>query len=471
MLARRGDAAAARRASCGVRDQVGRHPGDRSSPTTAACELRGPQRHATSRRATRSCATLGRALGARRVVLDGEVVALRRGGPAELRAPPAAHAPRLGLGRQAPRCATSPVTYVIFDLLYLDGHSHDARCPTTSAASCSSELELDGPAWRTPAYHVGDGEALLEATTRAGPRGHRRQAARLPVRARARAPRLAEGQERPHAGRRDRRLDCRARAGAADASASLAVGFYDGRRAAATPARSAPASPSRRSRCVKRELEPLRARRHPVQRPPAAEGHDLRRARLVAERRVPRVDHAAARSARPRSRACGPTSTRRNACARKVNEATRPGKFEDMPRAIWSGAISFGLVNVPVKLYSAVSQKTVRFHQLDARDRRAHPAEAGRLARRRGGPVRADRQGLRDQPRPLRDDHARRSSRRSSPRRRARSTSRSSSTSTRSTRSTTTTRTTSCPTRAPRRPTSCCWRRWRRRTRSRSRAS
>src|ERR671915_704112 len=39
-----------------------------------------------------------------------------------------------------------------------------------------------------------------------------------------------------------------------------------------------------------------------------------------------------------------------------------------MPRSIWSGAISFGLVNVPVKLYSAVSKKTVRFHQLHAAD-------------------------------------------------------------------------------------------------------
>jgi DNA end-binding protein Ku len=39
-----------------------------------------------------------------------------------------------------------------------------------------------------------------------------------------------------------------------------------------------------------------------------------------------------------------------------------------MPRAIWSGAISFGLVNIPVKLYSAVSKKTVRFHQLDRED-------------------------------------------------------------------------------------------------------
>src|ERR671919_1440086 len=37
-----------------------------------------------------------------------------------------------------------------------------------------------------------------------------------------------------------------------------------------------------------------------------------------------------------------------------------------MPRAIWSGAISFGLVSIPVKLYSAVSRKTVRFHQIDA---------------------------------------------------------------------------------------------------------
>jgi DNA end-binding protein Ku len=36
-----------------------------------------------------------------------------------------------------------------------------------------------------------------------------------------------------------------------------------------------------------------------------------------------------------------------------------------MPRSIWSGAISFGLVNVPVKLYSAVSRKNVRFHQLN----------------------------------------------------------------------------------------------------------
>jgi DNA end-binding protein Ku len=35
-----------------------------------------------------------------------------------------------------------------------------------------------------------------------------------------------------------------------------------------------------------------------------------------------------------------------------------------MPRAIWSGSISFGLLNVPVKLYSAVSKQTIRFKEL-----------------------------------------------------------------------------------------------------------
>jgi len=38
-----------------------------------------------------------------------------------------------------------------------------------------------------------------------------------------------------------------------------------------------------------------------------------------------------------------------------------------MARSIWSGAISFGLVNVPVKLYTATSPKSVRFHQLSGK--------------------------------------------------------------------------------------------------------
>ncbi|HEY4996782.1 MAG TPA: Ku protein [Solirubrobacteraceae bacterium] len=38
-----------------------------------------------------------------------------------------------------------------------------------------------------------------------------------------------------------------------------------------------------------------------------------------------------------------------------------------MPRAMWTGAISFGMVSVPVKLYSALNRKSVRFHQLSGK--------------------------------------------------------------------------------------------------------
>ena len=38
-----------------------------------------------------------------------------------------------------------------------------------------------------------------------------------------------------------------------------------------------------------------------------------------------------------------------------------------MPRAMWSGAISFGLVNIPIKLFNAVSRKNVCFNQIDTR--------------------------------------------------------------------------------------------------------
>ena len=38
-----------------------------------------------------------------------------------------------------------------------------------------------------------------------------------------------------------------------------------------------------------------------------------------------------------------------------------------MPRPIWSGTISFGLVAIPIKLYNGVSKKSVAFNQLDER--------------------------------------------------------------------------------------------------------
>jgi DNA end-binding protein Ku len=42
------------------------------------------------------------------------------------------------------------------------------------------------------------------------------------------------------------------------------------------------------------------------------------------------------------------------------------GYESDMPRSIWNGALSFGLVNVPIQLYSAVEPKDVHFHEFQA---------------------------------------------------------------------------------------------------------
>ncbi|MGH3712151.1 MAG: Ku protein [Micromonosporaceae bacterium] len=47
-----------------------------------------------------------------------------------------------------------------------------------------------------------------------------------------------------------------------------------------------------------------------------------------------------------------------------------------MPRAIWKGAISFGLVSIGVKLYSATEEKDIRFHQV-------HRTDGGRIRYKR----------------------------------------------------------------------------------------
>ena len=39
-----------------------------------------------------------------------------------------------------------------------------------------------------------------------------------------------------------------------------------------------------------------------------------------------------------------------------------------MARALWKGAISFGLVNIPVEMYAAENRKGFRFSMLDKRD-------------------------------------------------------------------------------------------------------
>src|SRR6188768_3521303 len=38
------------------------------------------------------------------------------------------------------------------------------------------------------------------------------------------------------------------------------------------------------------------------------------------------------------------------------------------PRSIWNGTITFGMVNVPVKLYSAVQPQSIRFNEVHVRE-------------------------------------------------------------------------------------------------------
>ncbi|HBX82926.1 MAG: Ku protein [Propionibacteriaceae bacterium] len=47
-----------------------------------------------------------------------------------------------------------------------------------------------------------------------------------------------------------------------------------------------------------------------------------------------------------------------------------------MPRSLWKGAVSFGLITIPVKLYSATEEKDVSFRQV-------HPDDGGRIKYKR----------------------------------------------------------------------------------------
>lgn len=112
---------------------------------------------------------IGRALGAREVVLDGELVAFdERGRPSFERLQRRMNAGSAAAIRRA--AAGTPVTYVIFDLLHLDGRSL-LDVPYERRREALEALALDGPAWRTPRYHRGHGAALLAATREQGLEG------------------------------------------------------------------------------------------------------------------------------------------------------------------------------------------------------------------------------------------------------------------------------------------------------------
>src|SRR3954463_11886113 len=135
----------------------------------------GAGRGRASRRATSITARypelreLGRAVGAHEAVLDGEVVAFDDSGrPSFQRLQRRMHLTSESLVRRLSQ--SDPVVYVIFDLLFLDGHPL-FELPYEDRRKLLLELNLNGPAWQTPAHHVGDGEALLAASRAQGLEG------------------------------------------------------------------------------------------------------------------------------------------------------------------------------------------------------------------------------------------------------------------------------------------------------------
>ena len=112
---------------------------------------------------------LGRSLGSREAVLDGEIVALDEGGRPDFgRLQNRMHVGSESAARR--RVRDLPVTYVAFDLLYLEGRVTMAL-PYEERRRLLDELGLAGPYWRTPSYHAGDGKALLAATREQGLEG------------------------------------------------------------------------------------------------------------------------------------------------------------------------------------------------------------------------------------------------------------------------------------------------------------
>src|SRR3954452_10608274 len=112
---------------------------------------------------------LGRALAGHEAVLDGEVVAFDADGrPSFQRLQGRMHLTSEHVVRRL--AASEPVAYILFDLLWLDGHSLMGLSYAERRERLLG-LGLNGTRWQTPASHVGDGAAMLDASRANGLEG------------------------------------------------------------------------------------------------------------------------------------------------------------------------------------------------------------------------------------------------------------------------------------------------------------
>jgi bifunctional non-homologous end joining protein LigD len=104
---------------------------------------------------------LGGELGSREAVLDGEIVAFDgQGRPSFERLQQRMHSSSPSVIRRL--ASEVPVSYMIFDLLYLEGHTTMAL-PYRERRALLEGLRLKGATWQTPIYHAGEGRDLLAA--------------------------------------------------------------------------------------------------------------------------------------------------------------------------------------------------------------------------------------------------------------------------------------------------------------------
>jgi bifunctional non-homologous end joining protein LigD len=102
---------------------------------------------------------LGEELGATQVWLDGEIVAMEQGRPSF---PALQQRMHVQNDRQARNLASAvPVTYLIFDVLYLDGRSC-MDLPYAERRQLLEGLELRGPHWNTSPSYAAEGAAMIE---------------------------------------------------------------------------------------------------------------------------------------------------------------------------------------------------------------------------------------------------------------------------------------------------------------------
>ncbi|HTW42606.1 MAG TPA: DNA ligase D [Solirubrobacteraceae bacterium] len=114
-------------------------------------------------------ARLNRALSSHSAVLDGEIVAF--GADARPSFEALQRRMHVASRAQAQRLMkATPVTLIVFDLLWLDGHSL-MQLHYSDRRELLSELRLTGEHWQTPEYVLGEGQALLQASSAQGLEG------------------------------------------------------------------------------------------------------------------------------------------------------------------------------------------------------------------------------------------------------------------------------------------------------------